>query len=86
MILTKNYNLGANLVPELKCAPIFLKFGTQKKLNMLLKNILIGIDELDTKLHIWANFGPKTEICYHFYKIWHSEQIKEANYKYTTWN
>ena len=31
---------------------IFMKFGTQNKLNMLIMNMLIGIDDLDPKLKI----------------------------------
>ena len=31
---------------------IFMKFGTQTKSNMLIMNILIGIDDLDPKLKI----------------------------------
>ena len=30
--------------------PMFMKFGTQNKSNMLIINILIGIDFLDPKL------------------------------------
>ena len=30
--------------------PIFMKFGTQKKSNMLIMNIVLGIDDLDPKL------------------------------------
>ena len=30
--------------------PVFMKFGTQKKLNMLIINIVLGIDDLDPKL------------------------------------
>ena len=37
--------------------PIFMKFGTQSKSNMLIINILIGIDDLDP---IFSNF----------YEIW----------------
>ena len=44
---------------------ILMKFGTQNKLNMLIKNILIEIDDLDPK------FGPKTEMCSTIYEIWH---------------
>ena len=29
---------------------IFMKFGTQRKLNMLIMNMLIGIDDFDPKL------------------------------------
>ena len=29
-----------NLVQKLKCAPIFMKFGTQDKSNMLISNTL----------------------------------------------
>ena len=32
---------------------IFIKFGTQNKSNMVIMNILIGIDDLDPKLQIW---------------------------------
>ena len=32
--------------------PIFMKFGTQNKSNMLIINIFIGIDDLDPKLQI----------------------------------
>ena len=32
---------------------IFIKFGTQNKSNMVIMNILIGIDNLDPKLQIW---------------------------------
>ena len=32
--------------------PIFMKFGTQNKLNMLIIKILTGIDDLDLKLQI----------------------------------
>ena len=31
-----------------------------------------------------GKFGPNTEICFIFYEIWHSEQIKHANYEYNT--
>ena len=30
--------------------PIFMKFGTQKKSNMLIINIVLGVDDLDPKL------------------------------------
>ena len=35
----------ANLVEKLKSTPIFMKFGTQNKSNMLIMNIMIGIDD-----------------------------------------
>ena len=38
----------ADLVSKLQCA----QFGTQNKWNMLIINILIGIDDLDSKLQI----------------------------------
>ena len=40
-----------DLVSKLQCL-IFMKFGTQNKLNILSMNILIGIDDLDPKLQI----------------------------------
>ena len=63
--------------------PIFMKFGTQNKLNMLIINILTGIDDLDQN-YKFAKFGPKTEIFSNFYEIWHSQQIEHANYEYNT--
>ena len=47
---------------------IFMKLGTQNKLNMLNMNRLIGIDYLDRKLEkveIWS----ETEMCFNFYEI-----------------
>ena len=46
-----------------------MKFGTQNKSNMLIVNLLTGIDDLDPKLHT-AKFGHKTEMCSNFYEIW----------------
>ena len=31
---------------------ILMKFGTQNKFNMLIMNVVIGIDDLDPKLQI----------------------------------
>ena len=53
-ILTQNW---ADLISKLKCAPTFMKFGTQCKSNMLIMNMVLGTDDLDPKLQIWANFG-----------------------------
>ena len=40
--LDPKLQIRANLVPTLKCAPIFMKFGTQNKLNMLIMNIILA--------------------------------------------
>ena len=40
---------GLKIASEKK-GPIFMKFGTQKKSNMLIMNIVLGIDDLDPKL------------------------------------
>ena len=47
----------AYLHPKLKTwvdlvtmSPIFMKFGTQNKLNMLIRNIVHGFDDLHSKL------------------------------------
>ena len=47
--------------------PIFMKFGTQNKSNMLIIDILIGTL---TQNYKFTKFGPKTEMCSNFYKIW----------------
>ena len=47
-------------------------------------NIVLGIDDLDTKLYIRAYFGPNAEMCSNFYEIWQSQQSEHANYKYNT--
>ena len=39
-----------------------------------------------TQNYKFAKFGPKTEMCFNFYIIWHFVQIKHANYEYSTWN
>ena len=40
----------ADLVSKLQICMIFMKFGTQNKLNMLIMNIALGIDNLGPKL------------------------------------
>ena len=40
MTLTQNYKF-AKFGPNLKCAPIFMKFGTHSKSNMLIMNIIL---------------------------------------------
>ena len=71
--------------------PIFMKFGTYNKLNMLIMNILIGIDDYEYSARYWwpwpkiidsSKFGLKTEIRSDFCKIWHSQQTEHANYEY----
>ena len=46
-------------------------------------NIIIGINDLHTKLQICAS---KTEMCSNFYEICHLEQIEHVHYEYSTWN
>ena len=41
-------NLG-RLGLKIAMCPIFMKFGTQNKSNMVIVNILIGFDDLDPK-------------------------------------
>ena len=48
--------------------PTSMKFTTQNKLNMLIINTLIGIDDLVPKV-------KGTTRCYNFYEIWHLEQM-----------
>ena len=38
--LDTKLQIRANLIPTLKFAPIFMKFGTHNKLNMLIINII----------------------------------------------
>ena len=63
-----------------------MKFGTQNKSNMLIMSKIIGIDNRDAKLWIWANLVPKLKCVPIFYEIWCLEQIEHANYEYSTWN
>ena len=64
---------------------IFMKSGNQNKSNMLIMNITIGIDSLNRKLKFMKS-GPKTEMCFNFYEIWHLEQIEHSDYEYITWS
>ena len=41
---------------------IFMKFGTQNKLNILIINISIGIDDLETQIYKSLKLGPKIEM------------------------
>ena len=57
-VLEPKIQIWANLVPQLTCAPIFMKFSTRNKLNMQITNILLGIKDLDPKLQIYASLVP----------------------------
>ena len=48
--------------------PTSMKFTTQNKLNMLIINTLIGIDDLVPKV-------KGATRCYNFYEIWHLKQM-----------
>ena len=37
-----------------------------------------------TQNYKFAKFSPKIEIFSNFYEIWHSQQIKHANYEHNT--
>ena len=65
--------------------PIFIKFGTYNKSNMLIINILIGIDELDPKLQIlgiWSQNWNFLQFLWNFAL----EQMQHANYGYSSGN
>ena len=51
---------------------------------MLIMNVVLGIDNLNPKLQIWANLVPALKFAPIFNKIWHSQQIEHANYEYNT--
>ena len=53
---------------KIEMCQIFMKFGTHNKSNMLIINILIGIDDLHPN-YKFAKFGPKAEMCTNFYEI-----------------
>ena len=57
-----------NLVSKLKCAPMFMTFGTQYKSNMLIMNIVLGIDDIGPQLQIRANLVPKLKCAPVFMK------------------
>ena len=80
--MTRNESLG-RFGLKIAICPIFMKFRTQNKSNMLIIYILIGIYEFDQN-YKFAKFGRKTEIFFNFYEIWHSQQIDNANYEYDT--
>ena len=61
--------------------PIFMKFGTQNKSNMLIVNILIGLDDLDLKLQICQIWSQNWNFL-QFYEMWQSQQIEHANFEY----
>ena len=79
--LVPKLQIWAKLVLKLKCVPIFILLGIQNKSNMLIMTMLIGIDDLDQKFHLFE-FNPNTEMCFDFCETWYSEQIKHANYEY----
>ena len=50
--LDPKLQIWANLVPALKFAPIFMKFGTQDTIDMLITDTLRWIENLDLKKKI----------------------------------
>ena len=46
-----------------------MKFGTQSKWNMLIRNIVLGIDDLDPKLQARANLVPTVKFASIFMKF-----------------
>ena len=46
-----------------------MKFGTENKLNMLIMNILIGIDDLDLKLEIYEMWSQSWNVLQFFMKF-----------------
>ena len=77
-------NLGRFGLKVAMC-PIFMKFGTQNKSNMLIINILIGIDDLDPKLQICEIWSQNWNVLQFLWNL-ALEQMEHANYKYSTWN
>ena len=50
--------------------PVFMKLSTQNKLNILVMDLLIGIDDLDSKIQIWANLVPQLKCASIFVKFY----------------
>ena len=70
---------------KIAMCPIFMKFGTQNKSNMLIINILIGIDDLDPKLQICEISFQNWNVLQFLWNV-ALEQMENANYEYSTWN
>ena len=51
-------NLGRFGLKIAMC-PVFMKVSTQNKLNILVMDLLIGTDNRDPKIQIWANLVPQ---------------------------
>ena len=68
---------------KIAMCPIFIKSGIQSKLNMLIINILIGIDVTWPKITNLQNLISKLKFSPIFMKFG-TQQIKHANYEYST--
>ena len=53
----------------MKGATIVMKIGTERKWNMLIINIVLGIDAIDPKLQIRENLVPKSRYALIFMKL-----------------
>ena len=62
-----------------------MKFGAHNKSNMLIMNILIGIDDLDPKLQICEIWSQNWNVLQFLWNL-ALEQMEHANYEYSTWN
>ena len=67
MTLTQNYKF-VKFSPKTEMCSIFMKFGTWSKSNMLIMNIVLGID-VDPKLKIRANLVSKLKCVSIFMKF-----------------
>ena len=70
---------------KIAMCPIFMKFGTQNKSNMVSINTLIGIDDLDPKLQIWKIWSQNWNVLQVLLNLG-LEQMVHVNYECSTWN
>ena len=63
-----------------------MKFGTQSRSSFVNHKYDIWNWVSWPELKNLGRFGLKIAMCSNFYEIWHSVQIKHANYEYSTWN
>ena len=62
-----------------------MKFGTQNKSDMLIINILIGIDDIDSKLQICEIWSQNWNMLQFLWNL-ALEQMEHANYEFSTSN
>ena len=67
--IARNRAISSNSCRKIKSYPFWLKIGTHGIIEVLIPNSDFDFWNSDTKIHFWANLGPKIQSCFFYLKI-----------------